>query len=95
MCETRDLGIKWPQWHTLMFEGQETVDMRVVCPQDVKKMLLRQARMACWRMRAAKHERRVDRQAPYFDAKACCGRRLGTVKILRYRLVRRKEVSTM
>ena len=23
MCETRDLGIKWPQWHPLMF-SQET-----------------------------------------------------------------------
>ena len=20
MCETRDLGIKWPHWHTLIFE---------------------------------------------------------------------------
>ena len=27
MCETRDLGIKWPQWHTLTFEGQVQVDM--------------------------------------------------------------------
>ena len=27
------------------FEGQVAVDMRVVCPQDVKKMLLKQARM--------------------------------------------------
>ena len=32
MCETRDLGIKWSQWHTLMFEEQVNVDMRVVCP---------------------------------------------------------------
>ena len=22
MCETRDLGIKWPQSHTLIFEGK-------------------------------------------------------------------------
>ena len=29
----------------LPFEGQVAVDMRVVCPQDVKKMLLKQARM--------------------------------------------------
>ena len=29
MCETRDLGNKWPQWHTLLFEGQVTLDMRV------------------------------------------------------------------
>ena len=38
MCETCDLGTKWPQWHTLLFEGQVAVDMRVVCPQDVKKV---------------------------------------------------------
>ena len=34
MRETSDLGIRWPQWHTLMFKEQVTVDMRVVCPQD-------------------------------------------------------------
>ena len=22
MCETRDLGIKWPHWHTLMFSDE-------------------------------------------------------------------------
>ena len=27
-CETRDLGIQWPQWHTLLFEGQVAVDMK-------------------------------------------------------------------
>ena len=31
----------------LLFEGQMAVDMRVVCPQDVMKMLLKAARMAC------------------------------------------------
>ena len=30
------LGIKWPCWHTLMFEGQVAVDLRVTCPQDVQ-----------------------------------------------------------
>ena len=33
MCETRDVGIQWLRWHTLLFEGQEVVDMRVVCPR--------------------------------------------------------------
>ena len=56
MRETRDLGIKWPQWHTLLFEGQVAVDMRVVCPQDAKKMLLKRARMVYWNKWAAKHE---------------------------------------
>ena len=56
MCETRDLGIQWPLWCTLLFEVQVAVDMRLVCPQDVKKMLLKLARMACWKKWAAKHE---------------------------------------
>ena len=42
MCETRDLGIKWPPWH--IFEGEAGIDMSYVCLQDVKKMLLQQAR---------------------------------------------------
>ena len=37
MCETRDLGKKWPHWHTLICEGEVRVDMRYVCPKDVKK----------------------------------------------------------
>ena len=49
MCQTRDLGIKWPQRHTLLFEGQVAVDMRLVCPQNVKKMLLKQNTMVCWK----------------------------------------------
>ena len=35
MCETLDLGIKWPQWHTLMFSLEIKIDMRFVCPKDV------------------------------------------------------------
>ena len=49
MCESRDFGIQWPQQQNLLFEVQMAVDMRVVCPQDVMKMLLRAARMACWK----------------------------------------------
>ena len=56
MCENRDLGIKWPYWHTLMFEGQVAVAMRVVCPQDAKNMLLRQARTVNWIKWEANHE---------------------------------------
>ena len=37
-------------------EGQVAVDMRVVWPQDVKKMLLKQARMVYWKRWAANHE---------------------------------------
>ena len=46
LCETRDFGIKWPQWHTLVFEGQVRVDMRHVCLKDVKKMLLKQGQVS-------------------------------------------------
>ena len=40
----------------LLFEEQVAVDMRVVCLQDVKMMLLKQARMVYWKKSAAKHE---------------------------------------
>ena len=55
MRETRDLDISWPQWHTLLFEAEVAVDVRVVCPQDVKKMQLKQARMVHWK-RLDSHE---------------------------------------
>ena len=28
VCETRDLGIKWPHWHTLIFGNDTKIDMR-------------------------------------------------------------------
>ena len=57
MCETRDLGVKWPQWHTLLFDGQGRVDMRFICPRDVKKMYLKQFRTTCLKKWASRHER--------------------------------------
>ena len=56
MCETRDLGIKWPHRHTLVFEGDRNVDMGHVCPKDVKKMLLQQPRTVHWKKWTAQHE---------------------------------------
>ena len=48
---------KWPQWHTLIFEGQVQVDMRYICPKDVKKMLSGTGQItAYWKKWAAKHE---------------------------------------
>ena len=37
MCETRDLGIKRPYWHTLIFGNDIKIDMRLVCPKEFKK----------------------------------------------------------
>ena len=56
MCETRDLGIKWPYWHTLLFSSEITIDMRFVCPKDVRKMLVQRTRSVYWMKWAAKHE---------------------------------------
>ena len=39
-CETCDLVIKWPHWHTLIFEDEVRIDMRYICPKDVKKMFV-------------------------------------------------------
>ena len=49
--DVRDL-----RWHTLIVEGQERVDMRYVCPEDAKKMLLGQAKSTYLRRWTAKHE---------------------------------------
>ena len=57
MCETRDLGIKWPFWHTLIFDGDRSIDMRYVCQKDVKKMLVQQARKVHWKKWAATHDK--------------------------------------
>ena len=35
MCETRDLGIRWPLWQILIFEGNVSIDIKYVCPKDV------------------------------------------------------------
>ena len=56
MCETRDLGFKWSHGHTLIFSDETRIDMRFVCPEDVKKMLVQRARSVCWKKGAAKHE---------------------------------------
>ena len=37
MCETRDLGMKWPCRHTWIFCNEITFDMLYVCPKDVRK----------------------------------------------------------
>ena len=55
MCETRDLGIKRPHW-PLICEGEARIDMRYVCPKDVKKILFQRARSVYWMKWAAKHE---------------------------------------
>ena len=54
--KTRGLGIKWPYWHTLIFGKDTKIDMRFVCPKDVKKMLVQAARSVYWKKWAAKHE---------------------------------------
>ena len=43
MCETHDLGKKWPHCHTLMFSDETNIDMRFVCQKDGKKMLVQRA----------------------------------------------------
>ena len=45
-----------PHWHSLILEGEVRIVMRYVCPKDVKKMLLQQARTVYWKKWAAKHE---------------------------------------
>ena len=37
MCETRDLGKRWPQWHILLCSDEIKIDMRLVCPKGRQK----------------------------------------------------------
>ena len=37
MCQTRDLGIQWPHWHTLIFSDETRIDVRFLFPRDVRK----------------------------------------------------------
>ena len=55
MCETSDLGVRWPQWHTLIFSDETKIDMRYVCPKDDKKMLVQKVRSVYSKKWAAKH----------------------------------------
>ena len=58
MCETRDLGIRLPYWHTLMFSDEVKIDMRLVCAKDVKKMLVQTARSVYWEKWELSRERK-------------------------------------
>ena len=56
MCEPRASFIKWPQWHTLIFEGEARVDMIYCLPKRREE----NARATGWSVYckkwAAKHE---------------------------------------
>ena len=67
MCETLDLGIRRPHWHTSIFGGDRRIDMRHICPKDVKKMLMQLARSACWMKWAAKHEYEELKEGVWLD----------------------------
>ena len=92
MCETRDLRILWPQWHTVIFEGQVPVDMRYGCPTGVKKLLFRQAKTTCWKW-AAKNEYEEWKEGMWMGPTLALLRR--TTKegcIVQHRIVARKLV---
>ena len=93
MRETCDLGIKWPRWHTLIFEGQENLDMRLVCPQDVKKMLPNLARTTCRKKWATRHEYEELKDGVWFDPiKATLREKMNEEWTNRHRIVFRKIV---
>ena len=68
MCETRDLVIKWSHWHTLVFNDETRIDMRCVCPKDVKKILVQRARPVSWKKWAAKHEQEEPKEGARIKA---------------------------
>ena len=76
MCETHDLGLKRPFWHTLVFGDEMKIDMRYVCLKDVKKMLVQRARSVYWKKWSAKHEQEELKEGAWIDPALLHGRRL-------------------
>ena len=67
MCETSDLGIKWPYWHTLVFSDEITMDVGYVCPKDVKTILVQRERPVSWKKWAAKHEQEEPKEGAWVE----------------------------
>ena len=67
VCETLDLGIKWPYWHTLVFSDEIKTDMRYVCSKDGKKMLVQRSRSMYRKKWAAKHEQEELKEGARID----------------------------
>ena len=61
----------WPQRHALILKGQVRVDMRFVCPKDVKNTLSKEARSAHWKEMGS--EARVRRFEGRYMARASSG----------------------
>ena len=62
------MGIKWPQWHTLIFEGQGKV-------QDVKKMLWKRRRLLTGESGQPNTSVRTSKKGSYLAlSKQCCER---------------------
>ena len=40
MCETRDLGIMWPHWHTLIFEGGVRIGHETCLPKRCEEHVI-------------------------------------------------------
>ena len=53
--------------HTLIHSAEMKIDMRCVCPRDVKKMLVQRARSVYWKKWAAKHEDEELKEGTWFD----------------------------
>ena len=86
MCETRDPGIKWPQWHTLVFECDRRIDMRDMFAQKMLRKCFC-SRLAGSCLAAQEDERRVDWKTSKRCEKNMSGRRLGAETTLRLWLV--------
>ena len=89
MCETRDLGRKWPHRHTLIFSDETRNDMRFVCPRVAKKTLVQRARSVYWKKWAAKHEYEELKKGVWIEPAPALSRK----KVREERTVGRMKVS--
>ena len=52
--QMRDLGWKWPSWSTMISEEGLVMDLREICPDDLKQMALRDSERNMWKRWCAK-----------------------------------------
>ena len=53
--------------HTLVFNDETRIDMRYVCPKDVKNILVQRARPVSWKKWAAKHEQEEPKEGAWVE----------------------------
>ena len=78
MLETRDLGIKWPQGHTVKFKGTSSGGHEGGLPAGCEDVVCETSQDGNWKKWAAKHdcEEKFAKTCGWSQSKQCYGGRL-------------------